>query len=174
MIKGALLFTAGTAFGLILLPNLQTAAAAPQGTQSVRDFPNLQKGLMETPGCLGVQTFSVDGGKKLVIGAWFENRKAMEAWYYSKMHQEAMAKFFPGMGSKGGKPFAAFKDEKSPLLVIASVTPGAKAIGNGSNLAVSQIAIEGYAPIPGGLAFGGTFAPDSLKVPGMVRLSPEK
>jgi hypothetical protein len=93
----------------------------------------------------------------------------MEAWYYSKMHQDAMAKFFPGMG-KGKKPFAGFTDEKAPLLVIASVTPGDKPVGGGSNLAVSQIAIEGYTPIPGGLAFGRTFAPEKLEVPGLVRL----
>jgi hypothetical protein len=168
MIKGALLFTAGTAFGLALTSGV--VGQGGQGTQSVTEFPNLQKGLMETPGCLGVQTFAVDSGKKLVISAWFENRKAMEAWYYSKMHQDAMAKFFPGMGGKGGKPFAAFKDEKAPMLVIASVTPGDKPIGNGSKLAVSQIAIEGYTPVPGGIAFGGTFAPTGLKVPGLVRI----
>jgi hypothetical protein len=167
MVKGALLFLAGTGLGLAL--TLPSSSQPLQG-QSVSDFPDLPKGLRETPGCLGVQTFAVENGKKLVIAAWFENRKAMEAWYYSKMHQDAMAKFFPGMGGKGKKPFAAFKDEKAPLLVIASVTPGSKPVGSGSALAVSQIAIEGYAPIPGGLAFGGTFAPDKLVVPGLVRI----
>lgn len=164
MLKGGLLFLAGTAFGLTL-----TTTGVLQGQQSINDFPDLPKGLRETPGCLGVHTFAVDNGKKLVIAAWFENRKAMEAWYYSRMHQDAMKKFFPGMG-EGKKPFAAFKDEKAPLLVIASVTPGSKPVGSGSNLAVSQIAIEGYTPIPGGVAFGGTFAPDKLQVPGLVRI----
>jgi len=50
------------------------------------------------------------------------------------------------------------------------VTPGDKPIGSGSQLAVSQIAIEGYTPIPGGLALGGTFAPEKLSVPGLVRI----
>lgn len=136
--------------------------------QTIGDFPDLGRGLMETPGCLGVTSFA--RGKQQVIAAWFENRKAMEAWYYSPMHQGAMAKFFPGMGKNKTKPFAAFTDEKSPMLVIASVTPGEKPVGSGSNLHVSQIAIEGYTPVPGGVAFGSTFAPEKLSVPGLVRI----
>lgn len=164
MHKAAAVFVAGILFG-VTLPFSQDQKPA----QTIGDFPDLGAGLMATPGCLGVQSFAVNQGKTQVISAWFENRKAMEAWYYGEMHQGAMAKFFPGMG-KGHKPFADFKDEKAPLLVIASVTPSQKALGNGSNLAVSQIAIEGYTPIPGGVAFGGTFSPDKLVVPGMRRI----
>ncbi|MEQ1934055.1 MAG: hypothetical protein ABL962_09270 [Fimbriimonadaceae bacterium] len=167
MPKSTLIFTAGLALGValpVVLPLSQE-----QKIQTVRDFPDLGKGLMETPGCLGVQGFTINGGKTQVISAWFKNRKAMEAWYYSKMHQGAMQKFFPAM-KKEGKPFAAFKDENAALLIVASVTPSDKPIGQGSNLAVSQIAIEGYTPIPGGLALGGTFSPASLEVPGLVRI----
>jgi len=41
--------------------------------------------------------------------------------------------------------------------------------------AITQIAIELYAPLPGGLASGGRFAPSSVKVPGLIEvpLSPE-
>lgn len=170
MVKSALLLGAGLVLGASLpfAIGSRPEGKAIQG-QSVNDFPDLAKGLIETPGCLGIQQFAVNSEKTFVISAWFENRKAMEAWYYSKMHQDAMAKFFPGMGSDK-KPFAAFKDEKAPLLIVASVTPGDKPIGHGSKLAVSQIAIEGYTPIPGGLALGGTFAPEKLNVPGLVRL----
>lgn len=164
--KSLLTFFSGVSLGAALLTSLPEPQ---QDKQTVAQFPNLQKGLQETPGCLGVQTFGASGGKQ-VIAAWFENRKAMEAWYYGKMHQEAMAKFFPSF-EKTGRPFAEFRDEKAPLLIIASVTPGEKPIGNGSRLAVSQIAIEGYTPIPGGIAIGGTFAPESLLVPGLVRLA---
>lgn len=60
---------------------------------------------------------------------------------------------------------------KSPLLVVATVTPSDKATLEGSPLAVSQIAIEIYKPVPGGITFGGGgFAPRSLDVPGMVRM----
>lgn len=167
MANGFLSFVAGasvTLFGVSML------ADSPQDTKplTVADFPNLQKGLMETPGCLGVQAFAVNGGRKQVIAAWFENRKAMEAWYHGPMHSTVMAKFFPGMGKR--KPFPEFKDEKSPMLVIASVTPGNKEIGNGSKLLVDQIAIEGYLPVHGGVAYGGTFAPEKLTVPGLVRI----
>ena len=165
MIKSAALVLAGLSIGLAI----PTAFNGTQKPQTVQDFPDLAKGLLATPGCLGIQPFAVNNGKTLVISAWFKNRKAMEAWYYSKMHQDAMAKFFPARSSDR-KPFAQFKDPNAPLLVIASVTPGEKPIEAGSNLAVSQIAIEGYTPIPGGLALGGTFAPQSLKVPGLVRV----
>src|SRR3569832_552812 len=103
MIKGPLTFVAGTAFGLALTPLALQSSPPPQGSQSVGQFPDLRKGLMETPGCVGVQAFTVDSGRKAVISAWFENRKAMAAWYYSPMHQQAMAKFFPNMGGKGKK-----------------------------------------------------------------------
>ena len=169
MVKSALIFTAGTMLGIGLTTNLLNSSDSPQEKQTIAQFPNLPQGLIATPGCLGVQVFPA--GKKQVIAAWFENRKAMEAWYFSDMHQGAMKQFFPGFGAGGKKkPFAAFKDEKAPMLVIASVTPGSKPVGSGSQLAVDQIAIEGYAPIPGGVAFGGTFAPEKLDVPGLIRI----
>jgi len=166
MYKAAALFAAGTALGIVIAPSLNQGAAAQQ-KYTIGDFPDLGRGLMETPGCLGIRQLST--GKQLTIGAWFENRKAMEAWYYGDMHQSAMAKFFPGF-KHDGKPFADFKDEKAPLLIIASVTPGDKPIGNGSNLAIAQIAIEGYTPIPGGIALGGSFAPEKLDVPHLRRI----
>jgi hypothetical protein len=36
--------------------------------------------------------------------------------------------------------------------------------------ATTQIAIELYAPLPGGLAAGGRFAPSSVKVPGLIEV----
>jgi len=165
MMKNAALVLAGISIGLAI----PTAFDGKQKTQSVNDFPELGKGLLATPGCLGIQSFAVNNNKTFVISAWFKNRKALEAWYYSKMHQDAMMKFFPGFRSDR-KPFSQFKDPNKPLLIIASVTPGDKPIGSGSQLAVSQIAIEGYTPIPGGLALGGTFAPEKLSVPGLVRI----
>lgn len=165
--NGVILFAAGVATALVGVSAL--SKPSQQVGSTVADFPDLGKGLMETPGCLGVTSFNPNGTKQVVIAAWFENRKAMERWYYGPMHSEAMAKFFPKMGN-GHKPFAAFTDEKSPMLVVASVTPGDKPIGNGSDLRVAQIAIEGYAPIPGGVAFGGTFAPSKMTVPGLFKI----
>ena len=39
---------------------------------------------------------------------------------------------------------------------------------DGVQMPVSQIAIELYAPLPGGLAAGGRFAPSAVKVPGLL------
>lgn len=142
-------------------------AQKDQKPLSVSQFPDLVSGLRATPGCIGVKTVSVFGEKKLVIMAWFENKKAVRAWYNSKMHVDAMHKFFPGSG--GREPLAAFKDENAPIMMIASVTPSDKPMP-GQQLAVSQIAIEAYTPVPGGLALGGTFAPSGLKVPGLQML----
>lgn len=161
--------TLGLTAGVTLKDSFAQGAAAPQGQKplTMGDFPDLGKGLMATPGCVGIKVFSPDGGKQFVIMAWFENKRAVEAWYYGKMHTEAMAKFFPGISPK--PPLSGFKDEKAPILMIASVTPTDKALP-GQKLAVSQIAIEAYTPVPGGVALGSTFAPAGLKIPGLNRI----
>ncbi len=171
MANGAFLFAAGVAAALVGTSAVSALNPPPpqQSGYSIADFPDLGKGIAETPGCLGVSTLTQDRSQKQIIAAWFENRKAMERWYYSPMHTGAMSKFFPRLG-KSTKPFAAFTDEKAPMLVIASVTPGDKPVGNGSELKVAQIAIEAYTPVPGGVAFGGTFAPSKMEIPGLVRI----
>lgn len=159
----------GLAAGLIVTSAFGQHDAPSQDSKplTVRDFPDLGAGLMATPGCLGVKAFSTEQGKQFVIMAWFENKKAVKTWYYSKMHMDAMAKFFPGISPK--PPLENFKDEKSPIMLIASVTPSDKP-KEGQQLAVSQIAIEAYTPVPGGIALGGTFAPASLHVKGLSRV----
>lgn len=134
---------------------------------TVADFPDLVSGLKQTPGVLDVQTAVL--GKKQTIFAWFKNRAAVQSWYASPMHREAMRKFFPNFP---GRSYAAaeFKDDKSPILVVASVTPGDKPIMEGSPLHARQIAIEMYTPVPGGITIGGGFGPESLEVPGLARL----
>ncbi|HSI73230.1 MAG TPA: antibiotic biosynthesis monooxygenase [Fimbriimonas sp.] len=143
-------------------------ASAQQKPQSTRDFPDLVGGLKASPGCLGVEVVTAKGGKQAVIMAWFKNKKAVEDWYYSPMHTGAMSKFFPGQAS-GHKPLELVKDPNIPIMVIASVTPSEKP-AEGQSLAVSQIAIELYTPLPGGAALGSTFAPESLNTPGLTRL----
>jgi hypothetical protein len=58
-------------------------------------------------------------------------------------------------------------DEGEPVLAIASLTLTGAPTGDVASLPISQIAIELYRPLPGGLAAGGRFAPAGLKVPGM-------
>jgi hypothetical protein len=76
---------------------------------------------------------------------------------------------FAGGGASGRAPLADVTDPDIPILAIASLTMNDKAHVKGVALPVSQIAIELYAPVPGGLAAGGRFAPDAVRVPGLLQ-----
>jgi hypothetical protein len=118
---------------------------------------------------LGVEAGQMMSGKQ-VIFAWFENKKAVLAWYYSDAHQALMLQFGSGARRPGG-PLADVPDDGKPVLAIASVTLAGAPPTSGADLTnVPQIAIELYAPLPGGLAVGGRFAPSSVRVPGMVEV----
>src|ERR1700682_6007589 len=66
------------------------SGSPPAGRKDAKaGFPDVIKGLKATPGCLGVETARTPGGKLLVF-AWFENKKAVSRWYYSEVHQEVM------------------------------------------------------------------------------------
>jgi len=128
-------------------------------------FPDLIAALESTPGCLGVEAGSMASGKQ-VIFAWFENKQAVLNWYHSDVHQAAMRAFAPS--APGGRaPLAHVADDSGPVLAIASLTPAERPQVDGVQLPVSQIAIELYAPLPGGVAVGGRFAPAALTVPGL-------
>ena len=137
-----------------------------QAPPSVQQGPDLVGGLKSTPGVLGVETARTSSGKQ-VIFAWFENKQAVLNWFYSETHQTAMRMFSPG-ASAGRAPLADIKDDSGPILAIASLTLVDKPQVEGVKLPVSQIAVELYAPLPGGLAAGGRFAPAGVKVPGLV------
>ena len=147
------------------LASLASSAAAPQAG-ALQQGPDLIAGLKATPGVLGVEAARTMSGKQ-VIFAWFENKQAVLNWFYSDTHQAAMRMFSPG-GSSGRKPLADIADNSGPILAIASLTMTDKPQVAGVQLPVSQIAIELYAPLPGGLAAGGRFAPNSVKVPGLI------
>jgi hypothetical protein len=129
-------------------------------------LPDLVSLLKNTPGCLGVEAARTASGKQ-VLFAWFENKKALLNWYYSDAHQSLIHAFTPG-ASSGRKPLADIADDSGPILAIASLTLSDKPQVTGVQIPVSQIAIELYAPLPGGLAAGGRFAPSSVKVQGLV------
>jgi hypothetical protein len=171
LLKHGLLIGFGMAIGLGIGAGVPRAMAQVDGQKPLRvtDFPDLIGGLKATPGCIAVKNSAFGNGKQLAIYAWFKNKTAVDAWYNSSMHRDAMKKFFPNMP---GRPSAleGYKDAKSPLLVVATVTPSDKPTIAGSPLAISQIAIEIYTPVPGGVALGGGFGPDSLEVPGLVRI----
>jgi hypothetical protein len=148
-----------------------SGCAGPQPSRSgpPAGFPDLPKALRESPGCLGVETAATTSGKR-VIFAWFENKKAVENWYYSKTHLESMKKFFPDGGAS--KPLKGIADDSGPILTIASITFSNKQHHDATNLPISQISIELYAPIKGGIFLGSTFAPRSMKVPGIQDYTP--
>jgi hypothetical protein len=148
---------------------LLAQAPPPQGPPA--GFPDLIGMLKATPGVLGVDAAQTISGKQ-VIFAWFENKKAALNWYYSEGHQKLMKTFASGGGAR--TPMADIPDDGSPILAIASLTLNKQGRGQGQGqvsgvqLPVSQIAIELYAPLPGGLAAGGRFAPSSMKVKGLI------
>jgi hypothetical protein len=130
--------------------------------------PDLVAALTATPGCLGVETARTVSGKQ-VIFAWFENKQAVLNWYNSDVHRKLMDGFGGG-GRRPNGPLAGVPDE-GPVLAIASLTiDAATAEGGDLKAAMSQIAIELYAPLPGGLAAGGRFAPSTVNVPGLIEV----
>jgi hypothetical protein len=148
---------AATAFTPVMM---LARAQAPQAG------PDLVASLKASPGVLGVEAARTQGGKQALF-VWFENKQAVLTWYYSDAHQQLMRAFAPG-ASSGRKPLADVADNTGPILTIASLTYADKPAVAGVQLPISQIAIELYAPLPGGLAVGGRFAPSSVKVPGLL------
>ena len=143
------------------------APAAPGG------LPDLVGALKATPGILGVDAAQTLSGKQ-VIFAWFENKQAVLNWYNSDVHRRLMNGFSSG-GRRPDGPLAGVADDSGPILCIASLTIDRAAMQSGDlKAATTQIAIELYAPLPGGLAAGGRFAPSSVKVPGLLEVPSTK
>ena len=146
---------------LVLLA--QAPQQGPQGPPA--GLPDLIGMLKATPGVLGVDAGQMMSGKQ-VIFAWFENKQAVLNWYNSEAHRRLMNGFTSARRTDG--PLAGIKDDSGPILTIASLTMDPAAMRSGDFKAATQIAIELYAPLPGGLAVGGRFAPSTVKVPGLV------
>lgn len=140
-----------------------------QSPLDVGGFPDLVGALKNTEGCLGVETAKTSSGKN-VIFAWFEDKKAVARWYYSDVHLGVMDTFFGD--DDPGKPLEGIPDDIGPVMAIASITFSDKQHFAATNLPISQIAVELYAPVKGGLFLGDTFAPKGLKVKGMTDYTP--
>jgi hypothetical protein len=147
---------------LTAIVNTPTMLTTVRAQSAAGGFPDLVAGLKATPGCLGVETARTASGKQ-VIFAWFENKKAALAWYYSDMHRAVAKGFFPNAAER--TPMADIPDDGQPIMAIASLTPAQA--GGDTKMPFSQIAIELYRPLPGGLAVGGQFAPANMIVPGL-------
>lgn len=148
------------------------AQEAPKSSQSTaRGYPDLVGGLKAVEGCIGVETARTQGGKN-VIFAWFENKDAVKRWYYSDTHRGAMGMFFPE--AEPAEPLKDIPDGAGPILAIASITFSDKDKMKESAMPISQISIELYQPLSGGLYIGSRFAPEGLKVPKMKDYTPKK
>jgi hypothetical protein len=151
---------------VIALPAVITLRAQSTPTGA----PDLVAGLKATPGVLGVELVQTMSGKSAIF-AWFENKQAVLKWYYSDTHMAAMAQFGAAGRNRPRGPLADVPDDGRPILAVASVTlNGAPPTSAADLKSVPQIAIELYAPLPGGLAVGGRFAPSTVKVPGLVEV----
>ena len=157
-----LLALAAIAAAIVVLGGIPVFAQGPPGA------PDLVASLKATPGVLGVEAARTQSGKQGLF-VWFENKQAVLTWFYSEAHQQLMRTFTPG-ASSGRKPLADIPDDSGPILAIASLTYADKPQVAGVQMPISQIAIELYAPLPGGLAAGGRFAPGTVKVPGLLEI----
>jgi hypothetical protein len=137
---------------------------------AVQGFPQLLAALKASPGCLGVEIAKTASGKD-VIFAWFENKKAAMQWYYSDTHRDLMRTFFPA--DKYDKPLQDVPDDGKPIMAIASVTFAKEPKFKETKLPISQISIELYQPLTGGIFLGGRFAPDTMTTPKMKDYTPK-
>ena len=165
-----LVIVGSVAITLLWSSTTPTLAQSPQG-----GFAHVINAARAHPGCLGVETGQTSSGKRIIF-AWFENKKAVLNWYYSDTHQGAIKQFFPQFQQAPKRTPLADVPDEGPVMAIASLTLADKPPADTTTLPVSQIAIELYRPLPGGIALGGRFAPATLKVPGMreLRLTKEE
>ena len=151
--------------GIVALALFWIGTTAARAQAPPADFPNVVSAVRATPGCLGVETGQTSSGKR-VIFAWFESKKALVGWYRSDVHQRAMKSVFPNQ-SFDREPLPDLSEDSGPILAIVSVKLADGPRPDGSAMPISSIGIELYGPLPGGVAVGGRFAPEAIKVRGL-------
>lgn len=136
------------------------AAGRPAGAGPAGDMGAiLIQGLRETPGCLGVESGGMTSGKQ-VIFAFFKDKEAALAWYHSPTHQR-----FRQMMPPADPDHVPMKHvpEGVPVMALASISFTGEPAIKDSPIPFSQIAIELFAPLTGGLSIGGGFSPDEFR-----------
>lgn len=94
--------------------------------------------LHQSPGMLGAHTAtSFEHPGMFLIFTWWKNKQALNAFYYSEAHQSWMRQRATAVTGTGTTYF-----ESGP----------------------SQVGIELFSPLPGGIRFGGRFTPDGASV----------
>jgi hypothetical protein len=122
-----------------------------------------------SPGCLGVKIGRTDNGTA-VIFAWFENKQALVAWYKSDFHQWAMKTTFPNQNFNR-EPLPDVPENSGQILALVTLKL-ADTPFPGSPVPIETIGIELYTPLPDGVAVGGRFAPQAIRVPGLQQFDP--
>ncbi len=145
------------------------ASSMPSSAQGpLPGQPEFGKLLVEaaqaSPGCLGVKLGRTDNGTN-VIFAWFENKQALVAWYKSDFHQWVMKTAFPNQNFNR-EPLPDVPENSGQILALVTLKLADTAL-QGSPVPIETIGIELYTPLPDGVAVGGRFAPQSVRVPGM-------
>jgi len=151
--------------GIVALALFWIGTTAARAQAPPAYFPNVVSAVRATPGCLGVETGQTSSGRQ-VIFAWFESKKALVGWYRSDVHQRAMKAVFPNQ-TFDREPLPDLAEDSGPILAIVSVKLADGPRADGSAMPISSIGIELYGPLPGGVAVGGRFAPESIKVRGL-------
>lgn len=149
---------AGLALGLGGQPGQPASAPAKgPGGMGPEMAGKLAQGLRNTPGCLGVEMGQFMSGK-MVIFAWFEDKKAVMEWYNNPVHAKAMDSVAPDR-DKDRVPMADVP-ETGPIMAVASITRPAPGEEGGP----MKLGIELYSALPGGARVaGGGFAPDAFR-----------
>lgn len=120
----------------------------------------LMQGLKSVDGCLGAEAAQTQSGKNVII-AWFRDAKAARDWYNHPAHRRMVG--MVGANPDDNKPLEHVADG-IPVMVMATITPSDKPEIEGFPMPISQISIELYAPLPGGAAINGRFAPEAFPV----------
>jgi hypothetical protein len=128
----------------------------------------LVKAAKASPGCLGIEIGRTDSGAA-VIFAWFENKKALVDWYRSDFHQAAMKTVFPKQ-TFNREPLPDLSENSGQILALVTLRLNDAPSAAATPVPIQTIGIELYTPLPGGVAVGGRFAPDTVRVPGLRRL----
>ena len=148
-----------------VLATRQVDAQQPQGMGEM-----LTRGLMATPGCLGVQVAQSPGGRNTIF-AWFEDKEAVQRWYHSETHQRMMGGAMAGV--EPNPPLQHVADGTGPIMVIASLQMADRPMIEGVALPISGISIELYQPLPGGAYIKSRFTPEGVAMPMMRSLGGE-
>jgi hypothetical protein len=157
-----------TALLSIILGTLSGACAAP--ARVGLPIPELIKELRATDGCLGVDACRWSSGRQS-IAAWFKDKSSAQRWYVNQAHQRVLREHFEADDVRG-KGLEHVPDGSGPIFVIATLTPSrTKSLAN-IDVSLSQISIELFAPLPGGMELGGRLSPAGFEVPHMHKIEP--